>query len=282
LIQLNTGSYGLLTPPHIREGVIPRIIGPSQRPYSELELNSKEAIVEYSDTAIFHIADGQNIIYHYINNELSCNDYLHSFVTGLILLQRGNLLLHGNSCIWQGHHIAFCGESGTGKSSLAAQFHQSGALFFCDEIICFNKNSTQTLPGYPFLRLWKNDLNFNQFEPSLISKLWDKEEKYKLDTQNQLFCKDRKLDFLIYLETDETIPSTHIEELKGLDKVETFWRSYYHRLVIETMDLIDQFNKQSLDILKGVRVYKLSRPRSAESRLECFDLIKQALKKQVY
>ncbi|WDE98822.1 hypothetical protein PQO03_13360 [Lentisphaera profundi] len=250
----------------------------SQKMYACLKLSSSKALLKIDGIADFLVSNGETIHYELHNKKLSFTGYLHSFVTGLLLLQRGHLLLHGNSCIWHNKHIAFCGDSGSGKSSLAAQFHQAGALFFCDEIICFDNKNNNILPGFPFLRLWKNDLDFNQFDSLLTSKLWDDEEKYKLDTSNQKFDQESKLDFLIYLETDETLDSPRIEEVKGLEKVKTFWETYYHRPVIEAMALEQQFNQQSFTILQELRVFKLSRPSQSESRLECFELVKKALK----
>lgn len=269
--------YGLFDHIYLREESIPQAKAPLTPLYSNLRLNSKEATVEFEGSASFYISNGNEIIYEFIKNKHSFNDYLHSFVTGLTLFQRGHLLLHGNSCLWQDRHLAFCGESGVGKSSIATQFHKAGASFFCDEIICFNKKNSTTLPGYPFLRLWKNDVDFNQFNPSLISKIWDDDEKYQLNTNQQKSDQKCKLDYLFYLEMDETLSSPEIKEVIGVEKVETFWRSYYHRPVMEAMGLIDQFNQQSLDILKKLRVFKLSRPPHSESRLACFELIKSAL-----
>lgn len=276
--MLNNGSYGLFENIRLNEGSIPNTKSSTIQLYPNLGLNANKVIVEFENTGTFYISNGNQIVYNFIANKLSFNDYLHSFITGLLLFQRGHLLLHGNSCIWTDQHIAFCGESGVGKSSLAAQFHKNGALFFCDEIICFDKLSNITLPGFPFLRLWKNDLDYNKFNSSLVSKLWNNEEKYKLDTSSQRVDVDKELDILIYLETDDSLNSPQLKEVTGTEKVTTFWSSYYQRPVIDSIELTAQFNQQSFDILKTLRVFKLKRPNHKESRLECFELIKKALK----
>ena len=192
------------------------------------------------------------------------------------MLQKGHLLLNGNSCIWNNQHIAFCGESGTGKSSLAAQFHKAGALFFCDEIICFDKNNN-ALPGYPFLRLWNNDVEHNNFRPSFVSKLWDHAEKYKVNTSKQKCNSQKNLDILIYLEIIDSLPSPQFQEIKGVEKFKIFTASFYHQAIISAMNLEEKFNQQAISILQTTKVIKLSRPNYKESRLDCFNLIKKRL-----
>ena len=241
-----------------------------------LKLSERGFYFEAEGLASFFISAERKIHNKVYKRTATYQDYLHNMVTALHLLQKSFLLLHGNSFIFKDQHIAICGESRAGKSSLAAQFHSQGALFFCDEIICFNQKNT-ALPGYPFLRLWENDIVYNQFDPNLITQLWDNEDKFKLNTSNQNFCEERKVDILVYLDTDEKINTPEIKEIKGIEKVKTFWASYYHPKVIDAMNLTSAFNQQSLDIIKQIKIFKLIRPNNHESKKDCLELLKQVL-----
>ena len=234
-------------------------------------------MIDLQSVGQFFISNGNSVIYHFRGKKLNFEDYILAIVSGVLLLQQGHLLLHGNSFMWMGQHIALCGDSHTGKSSLAAQFHKAGAQFFSDEIICFDKKTNSALPGYPFLRLWNQDLDFNQFDPQFISKLWNNENKYKLDTSNQRHTENHLIDTLIYFEIDINLDHPKIEELHGLNKTQIFWKSYYHPALIRAMNLEAIFHKQSLNILQNLRVFKLSRSHKTDSRKECFDLVKNTI-----
>lgn len=101
------------------------------------------------------ISNGNNIKLDYQENQNTTMDWLQSLSLGVCLMQRGHLVFHANSFIYKDSSIILAGDSETGKSTLAAQFHKLGALFHADEIVCFDKNSANMLPGLAWPALSK-------------------------------------------------------------------------------------------------------------------------------
>lgn len=274
MLYLNHNSYNLQHSPVIFTN---NKIGLNHSPeqlYDCLNIDSlKQAKLRIDNVADYIINNGNTVKYHFYDRKLSFIDQLHSVVTGLILLQREHLLLHGNSFQFRNKLIALCGESGAGKSSLAAQFHKNGSLFFCDEIICFDKDTNNILPGFPFLRLWNDDtIHF-----STVSKLWDNEEKYKLDTSSQCLTQKQHLNSLIFIEASDQATQVEIRQLKGVEKLKTFWASYYHLPVMKAMNLLTNFQEESVKIVPNLKIFKLVRPIKNDTRQQCYDLVKSTL-----
>jgi len=79
----------------------------------------------------------------------------------------------------RGKAIAFAGESGLGKSTLAAALADRGASVLSDDILVFDpsEDPVQAIPGYPRLRLWPDSAAHMFGDPDALptmSPKWDK------------------------------------------------------------------------------------------------------------
>lgn len=86
--------------------------------------------------------------------------YLLGSAMGLLLHRRGWLPLHANAVDLGGKAIAFMGQSGVGKSTLAAWFHDRGHPILADDVCAIRlaEGSPVAVPGLPRLRLWREAL----------------------------------------------------------------------------------------------------------------------------
>ncbi|MBE0621758.1 MAG: hypothetical protein IH605_14285 [Burkholderiales bacterium] len=77
-------------------------------------------------------------------------------VLPLMLSKQGKLVFHASAVEFADGAVAFAGESGRGKSTLAASFAASGFRFLTDDGLVLEAcaNGYQALPGYPSIRLW--------------------------------------------------------------------------------------------------------------------------------
>ena len=80
----------------------------------------------------------------------------------VILLQRGYLILHA-SCVKIGNTaVAFMGDSGTGKSTIAATLHVRGHAVVSDDVTVIRPSGggPEAYPGYPGLHLLPDGANY--------------------------------------------------------------------------------------------------------------------------
>ena len=95
----------------------------------------------------------------------AAEDALRLFVLGaglgVLLHQRGLLVLHGSAVAIQNRVVAFVGAKGCGKSTTAAILQRRGHSLVADEllVVCFDaRDRPWAMPGSPQIRLWSDAL----------------------------------------------------------------------------------------------------------------------------
>ena len=103
-------------------------------------------------------ADGHEVLCDPVS-EVSAETIRHLYlnqVLPLALSRMGKLVLHASAVEVHGEGIVFVGESGRGKSTLAASFATSGYRFLTDDGLVIEERLTgyHVLPSHPSIRLW--------------------------------------------------------------------------------------------------------------------------------
>jgi hypothetical protein len=86
-------------------------------------------------------------------------DFLYANqIVPLLQHRAGKLVLHGSAVACSGRAIAFVGQSGRGKSTLAAAFARAGYPFLTDDGVLVERDGAGYLmaPNSPVLRLWRD------------------------------------------------------------------------------------------------------------------------------
>jgi hypothetical protein len=78
----------------------------------------------------------------------------------LLLRQRGLFTLHASSVVIQGTGVAFVGNTGWGKSTLAHAFRERGYPLVTDDLLAIDLHEGKALivPGFPMIRLWPDSV----------------------------------------------------------------------------------------------------------------------------
>ena len=97
-------------------------------------------------------------------------EHLHlNQVLPLALSRQGRLVLHASAVAFDGIGVAFAGESGRGKSTLAASFATTGSRFLTDDGLQLDwlDGQCRITPSHPSVRLWEDS------QEALISQAVD-------------------------------------------------------------------------------------------------------------
>lgn len=92
-----------------------------------------------------------------VSDETLKHLYLNQ-VLPLALSKQGKLVFHASAISVDGQAVAFVGESGRGKSTLAASFASSGFPFLADDgmVVESAQGDIRALPSHPSIRLWED------------------------------------------------------------------------------------------------------------------------------
>jgi len=105
----------------------------------------------------------------------------------MLLHQRKNMIvLHASVVEISGKAVAFVGEKGAGKSTLAATLHRRGHNLIADDILAISDSNgiIEALPGFPHLKLWPDSVESLGFSPDSLPRIRPELEKrsYHLHT----------------------------------------------------------------------------------------------------
>lgn len=104
------------------------------------------------------VQGGREIILdpHPVTDESVLRPFILGAIMSILLRQRGLFVLHASSVVINDIAVAFMGESGWGKSTLAESFHAQGYSILTDDLMAIQLDSQQPLviPSFPQIKLW--------------------------------------------------------------------------------------------------------------------------------
>ncbi|GHA58825.1 hypothetical protein GCM10008927_25600 [Amylibacter ulvae] len=178
----------------------------------------------------YRVKDGSEILIQRGENvpDADVNLYLVGTGFGVLCLQRDLIPFHCSAVEYNGHAVAFSGESGVGKSTLAAALSQLGYGHVCDDVCIANSAQTpmRVQPMPKGLKLWDDAAaQLNIAQGARVSADLDFHKSYvNVDRADQtgglMFNR-------IYILDNDIAPEFSIHELKGAEKHAELRRAIY-------------------------------------------------------
>ena len=150
-----------------------------------LSLGPDGAVLRINGIATYLMRAGREIIVHSSPGASDRNVrlYLLGSAMGILLHQKGLLPLHANAIEIDGRAVAFMGETGAGKSTLAAWLHDAGHRVIADDVCVLGidgeRERVGVHPGMPRIRLWKDALERSGREPDDYQFSYAGDETYE-------------------------------------------------------------------------------------------------------
>jgi hypothetical protein len=134
---------------------------PSGVLWTEFHYTESGYLLRFPELADYEVsADGRAVSCHPVSgvsDETTRHLYLNQ-VLPLALSRLGKLVFHASAVELGGEAVVFAGESGRGKSTLAAGFATRGFPFLTDDGLVIEEREAgyQVLPSHPSIRLWED------------------------------------------------------------------------------------------------------------------------------
>ncbi len=148
----------------IRRGRIPARLADATETGPDWQLTGDDRFLfSVPGLARFLVAAGREITVELEQDakERDASAFVLGTAFGVLLHQRGSLVLHGSAVANNDRAIAICGESGAGKSTLAAALCRHGCRFVTDDLCVVALNERRqpiVLPDGRQLKLWKESI----------------------------------------------------------------------------------------------------------------------------
>jgi hypothetical protein len=122
-----------------------------------VEVDGDAVYVRYDDVGVFRLLGGREVTLEPAEplDLTALRVILTGPILGLLLHQRGVLVLHASTVVVRGSAVAFLGGVGAGKSTTAAAFEAAGHSVLSDDLLALQPadGSVLVLPGFPQLKL---------------------------------------------------------------------------------------------------------------------------------
>jgi hypothetical protein len=242
-------------------------------------IGNDEILIALDNGIRCHIADATAITLDQGSPQNASAARLFGLSAGLgcLLHQRKYLPIHSAAIKTPAGCVAFCGNAGDGKSTLAASFAASGFKLFSDDRLTFPDTPLHrflAVPSVPVVHLFT--------ESALLSGLGDSHlavDSYRFGKHIHLIEDSYAvgpaplvgLYFTDWLEDVDAAPS--ISVMNPVEAMIRLRRDVSLAHLVELLDQEQQFMQWSARMCGSLPVYHLARPRNQLRLDECMDLI---------
>lgn len=200
--------------------------------------------------------------------------WLLGTVMAAILHQRGFLTLHANCLeVEEGAAIAVSGDSGAGKSSLAAMAADAGLPVLGDDLMALAPSQAVVHPGVLRLKLWAQDLHLVGLTSNGLSRVASDLDKYHVPLP-PVSPGPRALRRL-YMLADGPMG---FEQLRGGAAADALMAQLYRFDVGQDVrgDKAEQF-QQTLELASRIELWRFTRPRDDDGLALAFEALAEHL-----
>lgn len=236
-------------------------------------LNDDAIYVSWRNLFEFLITDrGRSVASRCLADATS--ESFHTYLLGQILsfavLEQGMEPLHGSAVEVEGRAIAFLGDCGYGKSTLAAAFVKAGYPLLTDDLIVLKKefeNCYHVLPGASRIKLFSPDSRNTDGTMEDCVPLNPHTKKMIVPLSKKDYCsKARQLDALYILNDPSCRPHPQEITISRLAKRSAFiaiCNNLFNSVVTKRSRQANLLNRAS-ELVNDVKINSLSYPRNTK------------------
>ncbi len=189
--------------------------------------------------------------------------YLIGSALGMAFHQRGMLVLHGATVRRQGAATVFVGESGEGKSTLAASLGRDGHAVFGDDTMPLWPRADggfDAWPGSRMLKLWSDTIAALGQTPGELDCVGDRLDKFFFPNQAQAPDAPVPVGEIILLEAGGAETGVVVEPLAGLEALRVISQNTYRPEYVPLLGREAEHFQLCSRLAGRVQVVRLRRP----------------------
>lgn len=183
--------------------------------------------------------------------------FLLGTMMGALMMQRGNLVLHGNAIRIGNSCAVVVGHSGAGKSTLAAEFAGRGIDVLSDDVVPVDQHG-MALTGYPRIKLWDDALERLGISTSGLTRIHTSHEKFQLPLERGQSAPVRLR--WIYVLERHSGTELRLEPVRGATSFSLLHEHTYRNELVHGTEPVAQHLQQCARVVSTARVTRVVRP----------------------
>ena len=200
---------------------------------------------------------------------------------GAIYLQRGLFPLHASVIVVRGQAVAFAGDPGTGKSTLAAWMNAQGYPVLTDDVCVIRLDGDRgpiACPSFPRIKLWKDTLAELGLNRMGLQRDLSRADKYHLSPIGEFETGPVPLQQINFLSFCEDGSAPELERIPPARAVSLLRDNTYRYQFVSAMGLTEHHFRACTRIGASVAMHRLRRPKRFSALAECQRLIEESVK----
>ena len=210
---------------------------------------------------------------------LDVRAYLLGTIFVVLCQQRGLLPLHASAVSSAQGVVAFLGQSGQGKSSLAAHLAARGFPVIADDICLIDPSlpgATMVAPTAPWLKLWRRSLEHLGQPADALARVFSEDDKYRLplgQTTTPL-----PLRTLMFLAHDAAARTVTIEAVSAFEAVPLLMNLTHQAYLLQATGQREQSFLRCSRVSSHAKAFRLLRPWGLEHMEATVDALETVLR----
>jgi hypothetical protein len=249
----------------IQRGTVPETLANASATGSTWQMRDKLFLLRVPRLARFQIIAGREITLELERGatERDASGFVLGTAFGILLHQRGALVLHGAAVAWQDRALLICGASGAGKSTLAAALCSEGYSFVADDICVIDLSADRrpmALPDGRRLKLWSASIDRLDLAGRRGEAVRDSFEKYYIEPAT-IRAKPTALSAIYVLQEARLPCQEGIEKAALPDAMRMLEQEAYRPAIRARLGVKPELLARSAALFGHAAAFRLTRPR---------------------
>ena len=241
-------------------------------------IEKNQAYLYWNEVGTILVKEGKEIIVDPIDNvdEQILRIMLLGSTFGLLLHQRGLMVLHGNSVNINGKGVCFVGNRGFGKSTTSAGLYFRGYPIVSDDVtaIKLENDRAYLIPGYGRLKLWQDSVEALGLDPQNLSLVHPNHEKREYLIKD-LDPKPVPLEYIYVLGGGEELAIEAVPPQQALFNImQNSYCTRFNKEMYNTLSAVEHF-QQCSSLVNSTKVFYLKRTNDLASLPKLMELIEE-------
>jgi hypothetical protein len=207
--------------------------------------------------------------------------FLLGSALGAIWFQRGFFPLHASVVVINGGAIAFAGDAGAGKSTMAAWMNQQGYPLLCDDVCVIRFSDHQramAYPAFPRIKLWSDTLTALEIDSQGLQRDYSRADKYHLAAAGRFQADPAPLRHINFLQFAPDDSAPRVEDIQPARAVPLLRDNTYRYQYIGGLGLTERHFLDCVKLARSTATHFLLRPRRLAALEECQRLVEEQMR----